>query len=187
MVDGTVRQMKIIVGSKTQRKILIVEKVLTNYLRSKYLLDSFKAASGVPETPWNEETYQGAQNRAEDCQNNNPDADLCIGLESGLVERFGHLFEEAWCCILTKNGEKYYGYSSGLKLPDSIIQTMHEKKMQHFEVMQLMEGKYKLSEDDTWGNYSGNLVTRDMSLEESFRNALIQLIENEESFYHKEI
>lgn len=179
--------MQFIIGSKTQRKVVIAEKVLQQFLHNPLTLDSYKAQSGVGETPWGAETYKGAENRAIDCLAHNSEAEYAIGLESGLVERFGHIFEEAWCCILKRSGEKYYGYSSGLKLPDSIVAVMKERKMEHFEVMQLMEERYKLSEDDTWGNYSGDLLSRDLSLEEALRNSLVQMIQGEMSFYHKEV
>lgn len=178
--------MKFVIGSKTKRKIEIVDKILNQYLKEKYELSSYKANSGVPETPWEKETYDGAHNRAIDCLEN-MEVDFSIGLESGLIERYGHVFEEAWCCVVTRDKREYLGYSSGLRLPESIIHHMRKNDMQHYEVMQLIEKKYRLSEDDTWGNYSGNLVSRDMSLEEAIRNALIQMIKDEKSFYHKEV
>lgn len=42
-------------------------------------------------------------------------------LESGLVERFGQIYEEAWACVISSEMNEYFGYSSGLKVPDSII------------------------------------------------------------------
>lgn len=177
--------MKIVIGSKTQRKIAIAQKVLSQFLTSEFALQSHKAASGVSETPWNEETLQGARNRVNDCKKSVPDTDLAIGIESGLVERYGIIFEEVWCCIVSKEGKEYLGYSSGLKLPDYVIRRMKDEKLEHWQLMQLMEEEYGLSVDDTWGNYSGNLISRDVSLEEALRNALIQMKEHEKSFYNR--
>ncbi len=52
------------------------------------------ADSKMPEAPHDNETYEGALNRAQACYELGG-ADCYVGLESGLVERYGHFFEEA--------------------------------------------------------------------------------------------
>src|SRR5690606_21361072 len=103
-----------------------------------FTVEGFDADSRVPETPWDRQTYDGARNRARHCKEQNM-GDYFIGLESGLIERYGHIFEEAWCCIVNEAGEEYFGYSSGLKVPDYIIQKMDELKIDHNSVMKLIE------------------------------------------------
>jgi len=183
-VEEESTSMKVVLGSKTERKIRVVEKVL-NVFFTTYQLQTYKALSGVSETPWNKETYDGSINRAEDSKKNISAADFYIGLESGLVERYGMIFEEAWCCILSKDGKKYFGYSSGLKLPDYVTTRMKKENLAHWQLMQLIEKEFHLDTSDTWGNYSGNLISRDISLEEAIRNALIQMKEHDKSFYHR--
>ncbi len=183
-MEGESCKMKIVLGSKTERKIKVVEKVLQVFFR-EYQLLSYKALSGVSETPWDKETYDGSINRAEDSKKNVSGVDFSIGLESGLVERYGMIFEEAWCCIILKDGKKYFGYSSGLKLPDYVTTRMKKENLAHWQLMQLMEDEFHLDDSDTWGNYSGNLISRDVSLEEALRNALIQIKEHDKSFYHR--
>lgn len=179
--------MNVILGSKTKRKILITEKVLKSFLGEDVIVTAFPARSKMPEAPWDKETYDGARNRALDTKANNFDGDLYIGLESGLVERYGHVFEEVWACIIIDNGDEYYGYSSGLKVPDYVLERMKSGNLLHSDVMIQMENEFGLSESDTWGNYSGNLISRNVSLEEALRNAVIQLIEHEKSFYRKKL
>lgn len=175
----------IIIGSKSDRKIDIVRKVAEQYLGTEITITGFASKSGVPETPWDTETFIGPQNRALDAQKHQIDATYWIGLESGLVERYGHVYEEAWTVIRTQGGAEYYGYSSGLKVPDYILNKMDSLKKPHSEIMALIEEEFGKMPNDTWGTYSGGILLRTISLEESLRNALIQIIGGEKSFYKK--
>lgn len=178
--------MKIVVGSASQRKQKTAEKIIRQLLTNEPLeFSSYEAKSGVPETPYERETFIGAKNRAQNSKDNRPDADLYIGMESGLVERYGHIYEEAWAVLITKDDKQYFGYSSGLKVPDYIIKKMDELKLPHGEVMAILEEEFKKTPNDTWGIYSGEIILREVSLEESLRNALIQIIAPKSSFYNK--
>jgi len=57
--------------------------------------------------------------------------------------------------------------------------------MEHSEVMTLIEEEYGKLPNDTWGTYSGGLILREVSLEEALRNAVIQIVAPEQSFYRK--
>lgn len=178
--------MKIIVGSISERKIKSVEKIISQLMVKTGILEVVGCAtkSGVPETPYGEQTFVGAHNRARNSMNGG-DADLYIGLESGLVERYGHLYEEAWACVVEKDGKEYFGFSSGLKVPDYIVNKMKETNSEHCIVMEGLEKEFGKLPNDTWGTYSANLILREVSLEEALRNALIQAIAPEQSFYKK--
>jgi non-canonical (house-cleaning) NTP pyrophosphatase len=179
--------MKFILGSKSERKIAIAEKVIRELFKDdEIIVEGVAAQSGVSETPFDKETFDGARNRSLGAKEKVQDADYYIGLESGLVERYGHIYEEAWTVIITKKGEEYCGYSSGLKVPDSIIKKMDEMKKPHYEVMSIIEAEIDAKTDsDTWGTYSGGLITREVSLEESLRNVLIQIVAPDQSFFKK--
>jgi non-canonical (house-cleaning) NTP pyrophosphatase len=125
--------MKITIGTKNKAKVAIVSRVLTEYFPKTPLnIESVDIASGVPDTPRGEETKDGAYNRA---SAGSQDAIYAIGIESGLVERFGMWFEEAWACI--RFDEKYYyGYSSGLAIPSYVLRKMNEDGLEHGPTMQ---------------------------------------------------
>ncbi|MFA6297236.1 MAG: inosine/xanthosine triphosphatase [Candidatus Paceibacterota bacterium] len=176
--------MKISVGSKSDRKINIAKKVFSEFLSDDIKVTGFGAKSGVPETPYGEDTFKGSLNRAKDTETNNLNFDFYVGLESGLIERYGHLYEEAWATVI-KEGKEYHGYSSGLKVPDFILDRMNESKMEHCEVMTLIEKEFGSLPNDTWGTYSGGLIERTTSLEEAIRNALIQIFSTDKGFYKK--
>ena len=177
--------MRFAVGSTSERKINTVKKILKEQLLDNYEVVGFAAKSGVPETPWDKETHDGARNRALATKQSIDDADYCIGLESGLIERYGTVYEEAWCCIITKVGNEFFGFSSGLKVPDYILKKMGELQLPHNETMTILEKEHNLPDADTWGTYSGNKILREISLEESLRNALIQVFATDKSFYKK--
>ena len=107
------------------------------------------------------------------------------GARTTLVERYGHIYEEAWSCVLVKNGKECFGYSSGLKVPDYILKKMDELKIEHCKAMEIIEKEFGNLPNDTWGTYSGGLIMREISLEESLRNAIIQTLPHEKSFYNK--
>lgn len=176
--------MKFIVGSASRRKIEIVSKVIHEVFKNKKVdMEGYGAISGVPETPYDQQTFEGAKNRAIGSKENVPYADFYIGIESGLLERYGHIYEESWCVIVTKDGEEFYGYSSGLTVPDYILKRMDEMKLPHSEVMVILEEEFRLPDSETWGNYSGGMIAREVSLAEALRNALIQVVAPDNSFY----
>ncbi len=177
--------MKFIIGTNNEKKVRSVRDMVRSVTnREDFVVEGFHASSGVPETPWDRQTFDGAINRARNCKKLGK-GDYFIGLESGLIERYGHIFEEAWCCILSTSGEEYFGYSSGLKVPDYIIKKMDELKIDHNSVMKMLEDEEEGLYKDTWANYSGKSISRTVSLDEALRNALIQTFATEKSFYKR--
>lgn len=178
--------MNIVVGTQSERKINSVKKVIQSLTVHPFTLQSIKTDSMVPETPYDKETYDGAKNRAYACRQQSPEAEYCVGIESGLVERYGHMYEEAWTCVIDSNGKEYFGYSSGLKLPDYVLDQMNEHDLPHYLIFAKINNHFnKESNSDTWGQYSGNLLIRDISIEESLRNAFVQIFAPGESYYKK--
>ncbi|MBI4036995.1 DUF84 family protein [Candidatus Daviesbacteria bacterium] len=175
--------MKILVGSASQRKINVVKKIFLHYFNSEIEIIGCDIKSNVPDTPYGEQTFEGAKNRALGCQKSDK-ADYYVGLESGLVERYGQLFEEAWSYVITKDQKVYIGYSSGLKVPEYIQKRMKDLNKEHSDVMSIIEKELDKVPNDTWGTYSGGVILRDISLEESLRNAIIQLLPHNKSLYH---
>lgn len=179
---------RFVIGSMSKRKIEVAERIIRQLFShtADISIEGYEAASGVPETPYDAETFHGAQNRARDAKAHMPAAaDYYIGLESGLVEQYGHIYEEAWSVVLTADGKEYAGYSSGLKVPDYVLQKMDELKIKHNEVMTILEQEHGKLPNDTWGSYSGGMLIREISLEEAIRNALVQIVAPQESFFKK--
>lgn len=179
------KSVKFIIGSSSERKIKISEEIIKELFPNQTIeVGGYKSVSGVPETPYDKQTFDGSRNRALDAKANIIGADFYIGMESGLIERYGHIYEEAWSTVIDSSGQEFYGYSSGLKVPDYILKKMDELKMAHCEVMTIIEAENGKLPNDTWGTYSGGMIARTVSLKESLRNALIQLVADR-GFYKK--
>jgi inosine/xanthosine triphosphatase len=176
--------MKIIVGTKNQKKIDAVISVFKEVLEMNDLeLIIHDSKSKVPEAPCDRETYDGALNRASECYEIGL-SDYYIGIESGLVERYGNMFEEAWAVIFLKDGTKLVGYSSGLMLPAVVTNRMKNGE-KHNDIMSDFDKLFDLPDDnrDTWSRYTGGSISRQISLQESLRNALIQISATERNLY----
>jgi inosine/xanthosine triphosphatase len=176
--------MKIIIGTKNAKKIETVSSIFREIMKTNDVeVVAHDADSKVPEAPHDQETYDGALNRATECSQL-MDADFYVGLESGLVERYGNMFEEAWAVVIAGDGTKYVGYSSGLMLPPAVVSRMQNGE-KHDEIMLSLDKQFDLPDDnrDTWSRYTGGNISRQVSLEEALRNALIQLVPSERNLY----
>lgn len=176
--------MNILIGTKNQKKITIVQSVFTEVLSDANIsVSAHHADSQVPEAPHNKETYQGALNRATECASIGG-ADYYVGIESGLVERYGNMFEEAWAVIIPQDGTPLVGYSSGLILPQ-VVSTRMKNGEKHNEIMNYYDTLFDLPDDnrDTWSRYTGGVISREVSLAESVRNALIQTVASDRNLY----
>lgn len=177
--------MKIIIGTKNQKKIDVVKSVFEEIFNLSDLeVVAHNADSLVPEAPHDQETYDGATNRATECVSIGA-ADYYVGIESGLVIRYGNFFEEAWAVVISKDGKKQIGYSSGLLLPAIVAKRMNNGEM-HNNIMAEFDKLFDLPDDnrDTWSRYTGGYISRQVSLEESLRNALIQSVPTERNLYN---
>jgi inosine/xanthosine triphosphatase len=176
---------KIIIGTKNQKKIDVTVSIFKQVLQlDDVIVEGYDAPSGVPEAPHDKETYQGARNRAVACYALG-DADYYIGIESGLVERYDNMFEEAWTVVISHDGVERVGYSSGLMLPKTVVDRMNAGQ-KHNEIMAHFDKEFNLPDDnrDTWSRYTGGNMSRQVSLEESLRNALIQAAQSERNLYN---
>lgn len=174
--------MNIIIGTKNKNKVATVEAVFSDLLEGTPKAEAHDAQSGVPEAPHDQETYLGALNRALACVDHG-DTDYYVGIESGLVERYGHMFEEAWAVIIHQD-KQFIGYSSGLLLPDVVTRRMKRGEL-HNKVMEQIDRELDLPDDnrDTWSRYTGGKMLRTVSIEEAVRNALIQTLSTSASLY----
>ncbi len=179
--------MNVVVGTTSKRKVETIKKTLIDFAKQENInVVPFSVSSSVSETPWDKETFEGAKNRAVQCKKKVVDADYWVGVESGLVERYGHVYEEAWCCVLSKNGKEYFGYSSGLKVPDFLLNQMKEHNLPHYLIFAKLNNHHEKDiNSDTWGQYSGNMILRELGLVEALRNAFVQIFAPKTSYYHK--
>jgi len=109
--------MRIIVGSKNPVKVKAVEEAFRRYWAGCEVL-GIEVSSGVAEQPMSEEeTRRGARARAKIALRG---ADYGVGLEGGVTEFEGKMYECAWTCILRKDGAEGMGGGLYFELPGEV-------------------------------------------------------------------
>lgn len=152
--------MNIVVGSKNPTKVEAARAVFASHS-----IVSFDAPSNVsPQPITDEETREGAINRAKQCASND-EADLGIGLEGGVMEVDGELFLCNWGALVTK-GEKIYTASGArIALPREFAKELHSGKElgSLMDVYAQREGVSK--KEGAVGIFTNDLVSRQAMFE----------------------
>lgn len=170
--------MKIFLGSTSLLKKNAVETILNQLVKKITMLRDYfvvlkEMDNAMPSTPFGRETYQGGKYRALQLYiNYKNEGDFFVGLESGLIKRFQKLYEECWCVIINNRGKQYFGYSSGLMVPQKIIKKM-KKGDKHAEIITQINKHRAINHRETWAHYSHGFIKRQESLQEAFRNAFL--------------
>lgn len=112
--------MKIIVGSKNPVKVDSVREAFGKYWQDS-ITQGIDVDSGVSAQPMSEvETMNGARQRAIQALKSDSEANYGVGIEGGVTEVEGKMFECAWVAIVDRDGKE--GLASGLyfELPEKI-------------------------------------------------------------------
>jgi inosine/xanthosine triphosphatase len=119
--------MKILVGSKNPVKIEAVKEAFSKYF-DKINVVGIEVSADVPAQPINDQTFDGAQNRALTLQAvsnaKNLDADFFVGIEGGIQKNFDRWFAFGCMCIIDKKGNTSFGTSPHFELPENVIQQL---------------------------------------------------------------
>lgn len=111
--------MRVGVGSSNPVKIGAVEGAFKKYWPECEVV-GVEVSSGVDEQPRSEEeTIRGAENRAKNCIG---EADYGVGLEGGVCEINGEMFECAWTCVVDKFGNTGLGGGLYFELPKKVAE-----------------------------------------------------------------
>jgi inosine/xanthosine triphosphatase len=118
---------KIIVASKNPVKInSALSGFKKMFPREEFEVEGVNVPSGVPDQPMgDDETYQGALNRAENAKRDFPNADYWVGMEGGLTDENNIMEAYAWMVVLSKN---MMGKSktATFELPDKVAQLVRQ-------------------------------------------------------------
>ncbi|WP_258101902.1 inosine/xanthosine triphosphatase [Marinoscillum pacificum] len=118
---------KVIVASKNPVKINCTkegfEKIFTE---STFVFEGVSVPSDVSDQPMtDEETLQGAINRARNARQHSPDADFWVGIEGGIDELEDGMIAFAWVAVLS-NDQLGKSRTSTFYLPPKVVQLIHE-------------------------------------------------------------
>ena len=141
--------MKILVGSKNPVKLDAVKETFLLYFENVEVI-GMSVNSEVPDQPINEETFTGAENRADKLEKLNSelslDAEFFIGIEGGIQQIYKKWFAFGCMCIIHKSGKKSFGTSAHFELPEIVTkQLLERKELGHVmdEIMQQENTKQK--------------------------------------------
>lgn len=123
--------MKILVGSKNPVKLKAVEETFLLYFDNIEII-GMSIDSNVSDQPINEETFLGAENRAEKLRKLNDDqtikAEFFIGIEGGIQQIYNKWFAFGCMCIIHKSGKKSFGTSAHFELPAIVTKQLLKRK-----------------------------------------------------------
>ena len=111
--------MKVFVASKNPVKIACTQEGFSKYFSDVEVV-GVPVDSGVPDQPFNEDTFKGAENRALALKEQQ-EGDYFVGIEGGLFEHYNRWFAVGIVCVMDKNGKKGFGLSPHFQLPPKLM------------------------------------------------------------------
>jgi inosine/xanthosine triphosphatase len=109
---------KVAIGSHNPAKIEAVQMAFQPY---GYQITPVKAESAVSEQPFSdEETINGALNRAKNCLEILSSADIAIGLEGGVTKTPYGLMLCNWGALVTRDGQFFIAGGARIPLPKEV-------------------------------------------------------------------
>lgn len=114
--DGSSDAIDIAVGSLNRVKVEAVRTVMERIFGS-VRITAVDVLSGVPPQPFEEQTRQGAINRARAALGGH---DLAVGIEAGVFRKEDGLYDVQYCAVLDKKGRLTVGMGSGFMYPPPV-------------------------------------------------------------------
>src|SRR5690606_27403626 len=115
------RKKLVVVGSQNPVKVSCAEEAFHLAFDDQFVVQGLNVSSGVSEQPFGDaETYQGAYNRAHQCQLAFPEADFWVGIEGGVDEWGEDMAAFAWIVVLDRQGKVGRAKTAAFSLPPGI-------------------------------------------------------------------
>lgn len=144
--------MKVLIATKNQGKIEGAKRALEHYFKD-IEIKGIAVESNVPDQPINKEIYIGAKNRVrnlkEYAKENNIEADLFLGIESGINDLLGRWMITNIAVIEDNNDFESYGTSPSFPVPDNLVQKVLDTNLS--EAMDSVLGEDKERHNHTGG------------------------------------
>ncbi len=173
--DGSMNAVDIAVGSLNPVKIEAVRNVMERIYGSVRIF-AVDSKSGVPEQPFEEETVQGAINRAKGAIG---DHKMAVGIEAGVFERYDGLYDVQHCAVIDSDGKITIGMGSGFRYPDKVAELVRNGKTVGEAMKEIYSGKDIGREQGAIGILSKGLLDRRELTEQSVLNAMLPRIWDE--------
>ena len=145
--------MKVLIATKNQGKIEGARRSLGHYFNNVEI-KGIPVESGVADQPVNKEIYEGAKNRVKNlkkyAKENNIEANLFLGIESGINDLLGRWMITNIAVIEDNKKFESYGTSPSFPVPDNLVQKVLDTNLS--EAMDTV-----LGEDKERHNHSGGI------------------------------
>jgi inosine/xanthosine triphosphatase len=119
--------MKILVGSENPIKAAAVKAAFAQYFDDVEILAQ-AVNSQVSHQPVNDETFEGARNRALELSRINREQNLgarfCVGIEAGILQLYAKWFACSVICIMDDRDRMSLGTTTPYELPDSVTRQL---------------------------------------------------------------
>jgi inosine/xanthosine triphosphatase len=171
---------KVIVGSQNPAKIKSVSEAFKKvFINDEFDFVGINSPSKVSDQPMSdEETYQGASNRALYTKSTMPNADYWIGIEGGIAYHHGDMEAYAWIVILSKH-QSGKARTGSFVLPRE-VQTLIEDGVELGEADDLVfKRQNSKQKNGAVGILTNDLITRTSYYEHAAILALIPFIKTE--------
>lgn len=121
---------KIIVASTNPAKInAALDGFLRMFPEEEFDVQGVSVESGVSDQPMSDqETFQGALNRATNAKKAVADADFYVGLEGGIEAKGDDMEAFAWMIVISKEDKVGKGRTGVFFLPPQVAALIHEGK-----------------------------------------------------------
>ncbi len=123
-VHGYSDVLDIVVGSTNHVKVEAVREVMTRIF-GEVRVTGIAVPSGVPEQPREEQTREGALNRAKAALG---DHDMAVGIEAGVFEREEGLYDVQYCAVIDRSGRITVGTGSSFMYPPEVADLVRKGK-----------------------------------------------------------
>ena len=110
---------QVLVGSKNPIKIDAITDAFHNYF-PEVNVAGVEVSSGVPDQPFDDDTFIGAENRAQALFNQfspGSEVDYFAGIEGGIIKVYNAWYALGCICLMNKQGQKSFGTSALFQLP----------------------------------------------------------------------
>ena len=165
----------IAVGSLNHVKVEAVRTVMESIYGNVRIIP-VHVSSGVPDQPFGDDTHKGAVNRAKTAIG---EYDLSVGIEAGVFEMYGHLYDVQHCAVLDRNGKVTLGMSSGFMYPDKVADLVRNGTTVGKAVAQFYDKTANGNKEGAVGILSKGLLDRKSLTEQSVTAAMIPRIWDE--------
>jgi len=180
--------MKVIVGSQNPVKIEAVKEAFSKFFDNVEAI-GIAVSSNVPDQPKNDETHEGARNRAlalkQINQDQNLNADYFVGIEGGISKLVSKWFCAAVICVIDNKGREGFGSTTQFELPDKVTKQIFQG-VELGKAMDKLRGfKDTKLRDGSVGYFTKGIMDREKYYVNGLINALIPFINSEIYFDEK--